>query len=346
MWKFKIPESFKKLQNRRLAGVAETSALLIIVTLADASGFFPVRLAEIQPHPFWVPVILAASIYGRLTGYLIASLAVLAGAALDWPDLTKHEDFYDFLIANSSNAIMWLGAATVLGSFRENHLNKLREVQEAHDHRASEAQILSERCRSLIREVGKLENRIAASGGSAVGKTLDLFERLLKLPPHQTFDGYRQALHHLIGADGIELHVPSRHGWVTAMPNTGADADMPADSATSRICATVAAGDRVYNCIRDSDQDLLSGRASLAAPIRAGNGDLLGVVIVREVDPACLSRAGEVAIAIGNFILGARHFEFGPLACDEASAANVTIQLRHSTPRIAGGSATNAQFRP
>ena len=340
---FRILEGFKNLQSRKLAGVAETAALLAVIALADLLGIFPYSVTQIQPHPFWLPVILAASSYGRSVGYIIAVLAALIDAALEWPDLAKHSDFYDFLIANSTNAIMWLGAAAVLGAFRENHLERLRETEEAHEQRTSEAQILSERCRSLIREVAKLENRIAASGGSAVGKTLDLFERLMKLPPPQAFDGYRQALHLLIGADGVELHIPVEDGWMNALPSESAGESYALDSTTSKICGIVGAGNRVYSCVRDLDREVLTGRAALAAPIRSSDGELLGVVLVREADPACLSRAGEVAILLGNFILGARHFDFDLPAL--GSGADFHLRRQHLTSRlgITDGKSANAQ---
>lgn len=341
---FTLSEAFKSLQGRKFVGVAETAVLLAVMGLADLSGIFPTRVTEIQPHPFWLPVILAASIYGRSAGYVIAVAAAMTDVALNWPDLARHADFYDFLIANSTNAIMWLGAATVLGSFRESHLERLREIQDAHDRRASEAQILSERCRSLIREVGKLENRIAASGGSAVGRTLDLFERLLKLPQQQAFEGYRHALQLLIGAEGVEFLVPTEEGWAGALLENLDDRNEALDHATSRICGIVGAGDRVYSCVRDLDREVLAGRAALAAPIRSGDGELYGIVLVREADPACLSRAGEVAITLGNFILGARHFEFELPALGDA-ASQMRRRLQNPASGIAGGKVVNALVR-
>ena len=343
MRNFRIMEGWKNLQSRKLAGVAETAALLAIIALADLLGVFPYKVTQIQPHPFWIPVILAASSYGRSVGYVIAVLAALIDAALEWPDLARHSDFYDFLIANSTNAIMWLGAAAILGALRENHLARLRETEEAHEQRSSEAQILSERCRSLIREVAKLENRIAASGGSAVGKTLDLFERLMKLPPQQAFDGYRQTLYLLIGADGVELHVPVEDGWMNALPSESAEDSCALDPTTSRICGIVGAGNRVYSCVRELDREVLTGRAALAAPIRSADGELLGVVLVREADPACLSRAGEVAILLGNFILGARHSDYDLPALGSGADFHLRRQRLTASPGITGGKSPNAQ---
>jgi hypothetical protein len=335
--------AIKNFQGRKLIGFAEAAALLAIITLADLLGLFPFSVTQIQPHPFWLPVVLAACIYGRSVGYAIAILAALLDAALDWSDLAVHSDFYDFLIANSSNAAMWLGAATVFGAFRENHLKQLRETEEGREQRASEAQILSERCRSLVREVAKLESRIAASGGAAAAKTLDLFERLLKSPPAQAFEDYRQALHILIGANGVELHVPLGDSWINALPNEGDAGNQSSDSALLRMCGIVGAGNRVYSCVRELDRDVLAGRVVLAAPIRSADGNLLAVLLVREADPACLGRAGEVAILLGNFILGARHFDHELPTLGSEAGLRLHRQKLTGSQGTAVGKAANTQ---
>jgi hypothetical protein len=168
----------------------------------------------------------------------------------------------------------------------------------------------------------------------------------LKLPPAQALEAYRQALHLLIGAEGVEIHVPVENGWVNVLQGEKEDGSRALDPTVSKICSTVGMGNRVYSCVRDLDREVLAGRVALAAPIRAADGRLLGVVLIYQADPACLSRAGEVAISLGNFILGARHSEYDlPLL-----GADAAFQLRRprldASPRIADGSAARAQVSP
>ena len=101
----------------------------------------------------------------------------------------------------------------------------------------------------------------------------------------------------------------------------------------------------MYNCARDLDLQLLNGRAALAAPIRANDGELLGVVLIREADPACLSHAGESALLLGNFILGARFLEPG-LPALGSEAAFKSFQRQSSKLITASGEAANAQAGP
>lgn len=292
--------------SRRSAGLAEASAVLAVIALTDAAAIFPVKLTQLQPHPFWIPVLLAACIHGRAVGYVVVFAAVLADLALNWPEMAKYSDFYDFLTASSVNAAMWLAAALVFGSIREAHLKRLAETEQLGTQRASEAKILAERCSLLIREVSSLENEIAAAGAPAAGKVLNLFEHLLKLPAEKVLASYAQALNQLIGAEGIVFHELADSRWCQAYPKASHPESDGLEDEAVRICKAVGAGDRVYNCVRDLDLKVLNGHAALAAPIRASDGELMGVVTIREADAGCLIRAGESALLLGNFILGAR----------------------------------------
>ena len=129
------------------------------------------------------------------------------------------------------------------------------------------------------------------------------------------------------------------------MPGEWDDGSLAFDPAISRICGIVGAGNKVYSCARELDLEVLTGRAALAAPIRSGDGELLGVLLVGAADPACLIRAGEVAITLGNFILGARHLEHELPALENAAASRRLRQPQNSMPRIAGANVVNAQVR-
>jgi hypothetical protein len=298
----------------------EASVLLAVIGLVDISGLFQFKITQLQPHPFWIPVILASCVYGRLVGSVIAVAAALVDGALIWPEIAGHSDLYGFLSSSSVNAVLWLGTAAILGSFRDENTRRLRETEEARDQRATEAHLLADRCRALISEVSKLENSVASSGGSKAGKALDVFERMLSLPTEKAFEGYKQALRALIGAEGFHLLLPGENNWSSVLqlkddrPGEEAAAQgqdqLTSEKAVRNICAAVAASGRTFNCLRDSDREVLGGLGALAAPIHAGNGNLLAVVIVREADASCLGRSGEAAIALANFILGARFHEF------------------------------------
>ena len=301
----KIARVHRALSRWTWFGTMEAAILLLAIAYLDYSQMLSFKLIQLQPHPFWIPVILASTCYGRSAGYFVATCATVLDATLNWSEFAEHPDFYDFLITNSKNAILWLGAAAILGRFRERHLERLKESEEARDQRMEEGRILAERCRALAREAASLERRIASSGSSAAGSVLEIFQKVLRLPGARSVDGYKQALHLLIGAKDIEIYVPAETSWVALSgPNQGATKAVPAE-----LCDAVEASDGVLSCLRPSDATLLDGQAAMAACVRGKNGRPLGVVLIGEVDPACMTTAGEAAISLGNFILGSRYLE-------------------------------------
>lgn len=300
-------------------GTLEMTALLFAMAAVDHAHWLPFRLTQLQPHPYWIPVVLAASCYGRPAGYFVAICATI----LDWFQFADHPDFYDFLVASSRNAILWLIAAAVLGRFRERQVERRREAEEARDQRTEEARVLAERCRALAREAADLERRIASSGASAAGSVLEVFQKVLRLSGERSIDGYKQALHLLIGAKEIDIYVPDGSGWI-ALPDSG---EIVPEVVPGEVCDAVASSANVLSSLRPADAELLNGYGAMAACVRGKDGRPVGVVFIGEVDPACMTSAGEAAISLGNFILGSRYLETETPVLEE-SRTHPKIQLK------------------
>lgn len=304
-------------------GATEASLLLGVLALADHSGWFPVRLSEIQPHPFWVPVLLAASCYGRAAGFFVAGCAIVLDGFLNWSSFANHSDFYDFLTTNSANAVLWLLAAAVLGRFRERQVERYSQVELELGQRTEEARTLAERCRALARATSDLERRVAASGASAAGSVLELFHNVMQLSGPRSLDGYKKSLNLLVGAENIDVYVHGEIGWTRLSGQDDAGApDIPPE-----VCEAVAASEGVLTCLRQADAEVLGGHAAMASAIRGEDGRLLGVAFIGELDPGCMTGAGDAAFMLSNFILANRYLE-PHLPLLERPAQQPVVQLK------------------
>src|SRR5262245_58955387 len=127
----------------------EIVVILAAIAGIDALGLLPIRLASIEPHPFWIPVILSAALYGRLIGVVTVALATALDACLNWPALVSQTDLYAYLIEISRNPILWLLAVSVLGGIREKHLQRYEDSEAARQQRSIEAEALAQRCQVL-----------------------------------------------------------------------------------------------------------------------------------------------------------------------------------------------------
>jgi hypothetical protein len=274
---------------------------------ADVTGLLPVPLTDIAPNPLWIPVVLSAVLYGRLLGVLTVGLVTLAQGFIDWRALVNYPDLYAYLVDHSKEPLLWLLTASLLGGIRDKQFRRHRETEAVMEQRTVEAQALAHRCQVLRREVALLEHRIAASGASAAGATMLALDWLRDAPLSRSLENFEQVLQKLIGAKGVSVYFPVRDHWIAA---SGEASDVDgngysyADEITAEICREAAAVDRVLSCVRDGDGKLLKGRAAMATSIARNR--FTGVVLVREVDPACLTSAGESALSLASFILASR----------------------------------------
>jgi len=310
----------------RAVQTAEILLMLATVPLIDFSGFLSFRLADLQPSPLWVPVVLAGALYGRGPGLLTALFASAISIGMVWTEVGNYVDVYAFIIDNAVSPILWLLAALVLGNIRERHRDALIRAEADSAQRTIEAQTLAQRVQLLGREVGVLEHRIASSGASAAGATLQTLERLLDLPLEHTLEAFSQALNRLIGAQGIDIYLPDKHRWVSGA--TLADVNgalLYADDLTASVCRKVVTSGRVLSCFREADAKTLQGRAAMATAFEALGGRFKVVVLLREVDPACLTPAGEAALSLTSFILGSRAVQERLPALEKSRSARARV---------------------
>src|SRR5687768_10613974 len=92
-------------------------ALVIDHTLLEGN-----RFAGIQPHPFWIPVILLSLQFGTHAGLLAvvtASACLLVG---NLPEQMLSEDRFSYLLHLSTQPLLWLATALVIGKMRSRQL--------------------------------------------------------------------------------------------------------------------------------------------------------------------------------------------------------------------------------
>jgi hypothetical protein len=90
-------------------------AALIVIDLLAGGGN---RFWNIQPHPFWICVLLVAAQYGAAEGLIAAVISTIALLLGNLPAMGFGQDPYDYAVALAVNPAMWLAAALVVGELR------------------------------------------------------------------------------------------------------------------------------------------------------------------------------------------------------------------------------------
>lgn len=143
--------------------VIELAAMMLAILLID--WVWPsLDIHNIQPSPYWLPVLMLSVQYGTISG----ALAVMAAIAFyfvcaTFPEQGVGENEFTYRLRILSQPILWIGAALLLGQFRMVQLAAKRELTSAvvdldaqRTTLADYAQRLRTRCDLLEREIAGL----------------------------------------------------------------------------------------------------------------------------------------------------------------------------------------------
>jgi hypothetical protein len=117
-------------------------------------------LADLRPHPFWVPVLLLSLQYGTVSGLLAAGIATAFTGIGQLPEQVVGESYFVYFLRIWIEPILWIASAVLLGQFRmrqiANKMELVRQVQELAAQRTSLADYavkLRHRCETLERRL-------------------------------------------------------------------------------------------------------------------------------------------------------------------------------------------------
>jgi len=150
----------RKFAGLRLSAVLETLGLLAFILLLDqgASGD---RFFSMQPHPFWIPVLLVAAQYGLEEGLFAAFAASAALLIGNVPPMAPGEDIFASAMHLAFNPALWLIGALLVGGLSERHVRRAADLKRRADLADTEAEILRESVERLAQANESLENRVA-----------------------------------------------------------------------------------------------------------------------------------------------------------------------------------------
>lgn len=140
---------------------AALSALIVLDHVVFHGGF-----AALNPHPFWVVVLLAAMQYGAFGGALAAAAASIALYRTGLPPRGA-EDFFQYAAAITTLPALWILAATMFGGLRTLHLRKTSALEASLNETLNHAKTIAAGFSRACDEIRRLEIRIASDTATA-----------------------------------------------------------------------------------------------------------------------------------------------------------------------------------
>jgi hypothetical protein len=249
----------------------------------------------------WIPVLLLACQYGTAAGLSAAAVAIAIHLLADVSPQASLGDMYDYHSNLWREPILWLLAALVFGSFRSQQQKASISLQARLLEASEKLQTTGDLAYRLRGHVEALERQILCSKDRSVEAGLRALEAVRHSPREQLSHSLSHALAVLLGGADYAIYGRNDGGWMLERDMAGSTGirlkvSLPDELPQALRRAMVERKDLLT--VRDaSDARLLGSMGLIAAPIMpAGTGSLIGVLLIRQMDPLRLDDDAELAV--------------------------------------------------
>ena len=289
--------------------VPETLAVIAAVVAFDRFVLKSASFGSVNPHPFWIPVVLMAVQYGVAGGVFVTVAATAVLFAVAPPLQLASQDFYTYAGAALAQPTAWLVAALVVGGLRNLHMAHAADLQTSLDEARMAAETLNAGLDRAVTEIGRLESRIAAEAVSLDG-VIQALANLDARDAPTLLAGFGAVVRDGVGASSLTLYMQAA-GGMTPIARI-ADGDTRGLAAAPTLPASLLEVlDRVRGAVVQSDPhaiELLPSGAACAVPIISDPGiALLGVILIERLQPGqdvrhAAMRADLLGRALGKMV--------------------------------------------
>jgi len=289
--------------------VPETLAIIALVVAFDRFVLKSASFGSVNPHPFWIPVVLMAVQYG-VAGSVFATVAATAALYAVAPPLqTASQDFYAYAATALALPTAWLVGALVVGGLRNLHMAHAADLKTSLDEARIAADTLNAGLDRAVAEIGRLESRIAAEAVSLDG-VMQALANLDARDAPTLVASFGAVVRDSVGASSLTLYMQEA-GSVTPIARI-ADGDTRGLAAAPTLSSSLLeALDPVRGAVVQSDPNargLLPSGAACASPIISDPGiALLGVILIERLQPGqdvrrAAMRADLLGRALGKMV--------------------------------------------
>ena len=259
------------------AAVAELIVLLALIVGIDWA--LPhVDATQLQPNPFWLPVLVLSLQYGTVSG-LLAAASVIAIMLLGYPlpEQENGENLFTYAARSFSQPVLWIAAAVLLGQFRVRQIEAKRSLVRAVDILTRQRTSLSAYAQGLRARCDTLEREIVGRSGPPTLTALAALDAL-----HADHSGDRSPSVAL--QKGLAAVFPGASGFVfdrssgrpSIIASHGSTAGGRSDKALDALATTVIDRGQAIDILSREGEALLAGLGMAAVPIEIAAGPATG----------------------------------------------------------------------
>lgn len=204
----------------RVTAIVEALGLLVILTLIDAFFFQGNRFWDVNPHPFWIPVLLLAAQYGTNEGLFAAVLATLFLLIGNMPVAAEGVGHYDHLYYIAINPILWFVTGWVIGELRIRHVREREELKKELAEATQRENVISDSYKFVRNRKEALEVQVSGQLASSI-EAYRAAKAVETLDPKSVMQGVERLVKSVLGPQKFSLFIlhdtkltaTILHGW-------------------------------------------------------------------------------------------------------------------------------------
>jgi polysaccharide biosynthesis protein PelD len=279
-------EDHPKIGGFRTSALIEMAiffAVLVGVNVLFGSGD---RFWSVEPHPFWLIVLLMAVQYGTSEAVLAAILSTLFLLVGNMPAQGLNQDMYNYLLTVLDRPILWLVVAVMLGELRQRHIRERDYLRKELNDSHGREEVIAQSYDKVKTLKEKLELRIASQLRANVG-TYRAARAIEKNHPADVLSGVQELLTSVMGAEQFSLYSLDNEGLSTTIIQGWKDGTSYAKhfSTHDPIYQEVIGKQKVLCVANEDHQRVLGGQGVLAGPLLdPETGEISGMLKIERMN--------------------------------------------------------------
>ncbi|MBP2315776.1 GAF domain-containing protein [Azospirillum soli] len=279
------PAGSRRFLGFRRVALIELALFFLVAFGLDFTVGAGERFDGIQPHPFWIPVLLLSIQYGTNEGVLAAVAASIALRLGNMPEQLITQDFYQYLYAVSREPILWLVASVLFGELRMRQIRERDELRASLDLARKESDAIARSYRQLKSVKESLETRVA--GQLRTVFTLYQAARSIdRLDEGEVMLGVADLIRTVMRPEKFSLFLLNNDVLESVTNEGWDDEDNYARwfDNSSQLFETVVGRQRMLCVAKHEDERILQGEGVLAGPLVSDDtGEVVGMVKIESL---------------------------------------------------------------
>lgn len=264
----------------------ELGVLIAVILLERFVDPFP-DLSRINPHPYWIFVLLLSLQYGTVSGLLAAVVAIVGTLTIGLPEADIGESYFEHLVRVWTQPVLWLIMALMLGSFRMRQIEFRDDLMREVDDLQARGVALVDHAKHLKARCDTLERELVSSSDPEGYRVLDAVARLAQVSQGNGDATFREAMRLAFPRAQASVFRARPDGWAAAWTSGWSDGARwkPSFGASDPLVAAMVEK-RTLSILADADEAALQGEGQFAAPILSADGASVTGFIKIELLPA------------------------------------------------------------